>query len=179
MKKFDIRKMARIAVISALLCIMGPIVLPIPFSPVPISLAILGIFLAVVILDMWEAIISICVYILLGLVGMPVFSGFSGGAGKLLGPTGGYIIGYIPFAIIAALFINKFKRKILWSVIGMILGLAVCYLIGTIWLAIGARMTFKAALVAGVIPFIPFDLIKLAVSICIGRPVHRAVKRMS
>lgn len=177
MKKLTTAKLVRIALMAAVLCVLGPLTFPLSFSPVPISLAIFGIFLTLVIIEPSEAFTSIVVYILLGLVGMPVFSNFTGGVGKLFGPTGGYIIGYIPFALISWFFIKKFNRKVPFLVIGMLLGLASCYILGTAWLAISAGMTFKAALVAGVIPFVPFDIIKLVLAILIGLPVRRSIRR--
>ena len=172
---FSIQSMTRIALSTAILCILGPISFPIAISEVPISLGILGIFLAVIILGLKEGTISVALYILLGLVGLPVFAGYTGGIAKLIGPTGGYIIGYIPLAIIAGLFIHFFKRK-LWAIVtGMILAVIVCYAFGTAWLAISAHLTFQAALMAGVIPYIPFDLAKLFLSLAIGIPVHNAI----
>ena len=169
------QKLVRIALMAAILCILGPLSFPLPFSAVPVSLSILGIFLAIVILEPVDAVASIALYILLGLVGLPVFSGFTGGVAKLFGPTGGYIIGYIPLVLIAWLFVKLFNRKIVFLCAGLILGTLACYALGTTWLAISAGMTFKAALLAGVIPFIPFDIAKLAISVLIGLPVRKSL----
>ena len=110
------------ALMTAITCILAPMALPIPVSPVPISLAyILGTKLSVV---------SYVLYLLLGTVGLPVFSGFSGGVGKLLGPTGGYLIGFIFLAAISGFFVEKFPAKIYMHVVGMIIGMAICYIFG-------------------------------------------------
>ncbi|MBQ2626240.1 MAG: biotin transporter BioY [Eubacterium sp.] len=168
-----VKTMTTTALITAVICILGP--LAIPIGPVPISLGVLGILLGVYILGMWKGTLACLLYLLIGLVGLPVFSGFSGGAGKLLGPTGGYLIGYIPLALIAGCFIDRFYQNIPMQVFGMVLGIAVLYLFGTVWLAHQVDMSFKAALAAGVIPFIPFDLGKLVVSIILGRAVRNAL----
>jgi len=177
-KKLSVKQLTRIGLSAAVLCILSPFSIPIPVSQIPITLSIFAIFLVLVVLGMKEGLISIIIYILLGAVGLPVFSGFSGGIGKLLGPTGGYIIGYIPLAIIAGLFIDKFNRKLVPMVLGMILGTASCYLLGTLWLMHSASLTLSAALAAAVIPYIPFDLGKLVVAVLVGLPVHKAVKKI-
>ena len=117
-------------------------------------------------------------FILLGLVGVPVFSGFSGGVGKLMGPTGGYIIGYLFVSLIAGLFIDKFTSKLYMHACGMVLGTAVCYAFGTLWLAKTAHMAFKAALLAGVIPFIPADIVKIIIALLTGPALRKAINKM-
>ena len=93
--------MAVTALMTAVTCILAP--LSIPIGPVPISLTNFAIYLSLYLLDWKKGTISYILYLLLGLVGLPVFSGFTGGIGKLAGPTGGYIIGFIPMAIIAGI----------------------------------------------------------------------------
>ena len=89
------KTMALIGVMAAVTCILGPLSLAIPVSPVPISLGLLGVAFAVYMLGMKKGTLSVLIYLLLGLVGLPVFSGFSGGFAKLAGPTGGYLIGFL------------------------------------------------------------------------------------
>ncbi len=117
--------------------------------------------------------ISYLIYLLIGLVGIPVFSGFTSGPGKLFGPTGGYLIGFIPLALIAGFFINHFRNKKVLCFLGMILGTAVCYALGTSWLAIQAHMGFQAALMAGVIPFLPGDFIKMILALLIAPQIRK------
>ena len=162
---------------AAVLCILGPLSLPIPISPVPISLGMFGVYLTVYILGLMRGTISVCIYILLGLVGLPVFTGFAGGIGKVAGPTGGYIVGYIFMSLIIGFAVDKWDDNYLIKAGGMLVGTAVCYLFGTLWLAKQAAMSFSAALWAGVIPFIPGDLIKLAVAVLVGEQVRRRLLR--
>ncbi len=175
-RKLDVGTMAVIAVMTAIMCIFGPMSLPI--GPVPISLTVLTVYLAVFILGTWKGTLAYIIYLLIGLAGVPVLSGYTSGPAKLFGPTGGYLIGFIPMAIISGIFIDKFWKNIALQVTGMILGLIVCYAFGTAWLAVEASMDLHAALWAGVIPFIPFDLIKIAVSVIIGRAVRPRLNRM-
>ena len=145
--------MAVTALMTAVTCILAP--LSIPIGPVPISLTNFAIYLSLYLLDWKKGTISYILYLLLGLVGLPVFSGFTGGIGKLAGPTGGYIIGFIPMAIIAGIVIDKFSQR--WiQILGMIVGTAICYAFGVC-----------------VIPFIPADLIKMVIAMIIGPEIRK------
>jgi biotin transport system substrate-specific component len=160
---------------TAVTCVLAPLSLPI--GPVPISLTNLAIYFALYILGMKKGTISYIVYLFIGLVGVPVFSGFTGGPAKLIGPTGGYLIGFVFMAMIAGIFIDKFKGKMVPSMVGMILGTLVCYGFGTAWLAYQGQMNFKAALLAGVIPFIPGDLIKMVLAAVFGPQIIKRLRR--
>lgn len=171
--KFSTRKLVLIALMTAITCIFAPFSIPIPVSPVPISLTNLVIMISIYVLGFKDATISYIVYLLLGLAGLPVFSGFTGGFGKLAGPTGGYLIGFIFLALIAGLFVDKFPKNRILAVVGMIIGMAVTYIFGTEWLAIQLKMTFVAALSVGVIPYLAGDAVKIIIAIIIG-PVLRS-----
>ena len=110
---------------TAVFCLLGPLSLNIPISPVPISLGMLALYFVTSVLGMKLGTFSVLAYILLGLAGLPVFTGFTGGAGKLLGPTGGYIIGYIFMALICGFFVDKWGNRLIMEILGMVLGTAV------------------------------------------------------
>ncbi|MCD8045325.1 MAG: biotin transporter BioY [Clostridiales bacterium] len=169
--KLTIYEIAMIAVITAVTCILAP--LSIPIGPVPISLTSMVIYFSLYILGWKKATISCIIYLLIGLAGVPVFSGFTSGPAKLFGTTGGYLIGFIPMALIAGIFIEKFYGKWYLCLLGMILGTIVCYALGTAWLAVQANMGLKAALMAGVIPFIIGDLIKMILAMKIGPLIRK------
>lgn len=176
-KKFSIQQMALMGVMTAVICVLAPFSIPIPFSPVPISLTNLAICITIYALGMWKGTVCYLLYLLIGLVGLPVFSGFSSGPAKLVGPTGGYLIGFIFLTLISGFFIDRFMNKMWLCFIGMILGVATCYLFGTVWLAYMAHMSFNAALWAGVIPFIPGDLVKTIIAMILGPQLHKALVR--
>lgn len=173
--RMSVREMALIAVMAAVTCVMGP--LSVPIGPVPISLTNLAVYFAIYILGWKRGTVSYVVYLLIGLVGVPVFSGFTGGPGKLLGPTGGYLIGFIFMALICGLFIDRSHQKIVPSMIGMILGTIVCYAFGTVWLAYQAHYTMMQALAAGVIPFIPCDLLKMVIAAVLAPQVRKRLAK--
>ncbi|MGI6205528.1 MAG: biotin transporter BioY [Anaerovoracaceae bacterium] len=165
------------ALMAALICILGPLSIPLPISPVPISLTNLAIYFTVMLIGWKRGTVSYIIYLLIGLCGVPVFSSFTGGPGKLLGPTGGYLIGFIFMTIIAGLFVEKFDGKYAMYFAGMILGTLVTYAFGTAWLAFEASMSFKAALFAGVIPFIPGDLAKMIVAVFAGGAIKKRLQK--
>lgn len=153
------------ALMSAVTCVLAPLALPV--GPVPITLVNLVICLSVYLLGGRLAFFSCLVYVLLGLAGMPVFAGFTGGAGKLLGPTGGYILGYLVLAAVSGVFVDRFHSRILHG-LGMIVGTVLCYVLGTVWYSISAKTTPAAALTLCVLPFIPGDVVKIGVVLTFG-----------
>lgn len=161
--KSKVFSMVLTALMAAILCATAPIALPI--GPVPVSLATFVLYIIVVLLGWKLGTLSCLLYLLIGLVGVPVFSGYAAGPAKLFGPTGGYLIGYILLTLIAGFFCDKFKGKIYMYAIGMVIGTAALYTLGTAWLAFQAHMTLSAALTAGVIPFLAGDAAKIVVSL--------------
>ena len=171
------KSLAIIGLMTAITCILGPLSIPLPFSPVPISLTNLAIYFAIYVLGMKKGSISYLIYLLIGFVGLPVFSAFSSGPAKLFGPTGGYLIGFLFMALICGFFIDKWSQNYILQFAGMILGTAVCYLFGTLWLAHQANLSFYAALAAGVIPFIPGDLAKIIIALIAGPQIRKRLKK--
>lgn len=175
--KLSVGQIAVIGLMTAVTCVLAPF--SVPVGPVPISLTSFAIYLSLYVLGMKEGTLSYLIYLLMGLIGLPVFSGFTSGPQKLLGPTGGYLIGFIPMVILSGLVIdhaNETKGKVRSQVIcfaGMIFGTIICYILGTAWLAYQANMDWKAALFAGVIPFIPGDLAKMTIAALAGPKIRR------
>ncbi len=161
--KLTVREMTSIALFTAVTCILAP--LSIPIGPVPITLTNLVLYFSIYMLGTRDAAVSYLIYLLLGFVGLPVFSGFTGGPGKLFGPTGGYLIGFIVMIIIAGILIPKAKGRRGVEGIVFAAGTVIVYLLGTIWLSYSAGMDFRAALFAGVIPFIPGDAVKIILAV--------------
>ena len=176
-KTFSVQKMAIIALMTAVLCILAPISIPVFISPVPISLGVLAIYLTAYVLSPLDATISVIIFILLGTFGLPVFSGYSGGLSKLVGPTGGYIIGFLFTVYISSLFIHM-KKGIIYDVIGMITGLALCYILGTIWFSYQQGKGFIASLLLCVVPFLIGDAIKIIVAVILGTQINKRLAHL-
>lgn len=161
-------RLVLISMVTAITCVLAPFAIPIPVSPVPISLTNLVLLISVYILGWKDATISYFVYLLLGAAGLPVFSGFAGGPGKIAGPTGGYLLGFIFMTILAGIFVERFSDRRSLIVIGMVLATAIAYAFGTAWLAFQMEIPFTAALSVGVIPYLPGDTLKIILAVIIG-----------
>ena len=177
-RSLSVLQMALIGVMTAITCILGPLSIQIPGTPVPISFTNLAIYITLYVLGMKDGTISYLIYLLLGVVGLPIFSSFTGGPAKLAGPTGGYLIGFIFMALIAGFFIDRFPKKYWFHVIGMVLGTAVCYLFGTVWLCYQMKIGFIAGLWAGCIPYLPGDGVKIVISVILGPVLRHAVNQV-
>ncbi len=173
-KQFMVKNLTITAMMTAILCVLAPFYIPI--GDVPITAATLVIYIAAVLLGTKRSIICVILYILIGMVGIPVFSGWKSGFAVIAGPTGGYLIGYIFIALCTGLS-QKIGRgkipKIPMLLLGMLLGTLICYTLGTTWLALQLSLSFEAALWAGVIPFLLGDIIKFIVTVVIAIPVRR------
>jgi len=165
--------MAMAALAAAVLCVIGP--LSIPIGPVPLSLATFVIYLALYLLGWKWGCAAVVVYVLLGASGLPVFSGFSGGLGKVLGPTGGYIVGYIFMALTAGLLVEYGRGRVL-QFAGMLLGTAVLYAFGTAWFCFQGGFALGEAMQKCVWIFIPGDLVKMAAAAVIGPLLRQRVE---
>jgi biotin transport system substrate-specific component len=134
----------------------------IPLQPVPITLHTLFLNLAAALLGGPLGALSQVVYILLGIIGLPVFSGGKAGFGVLMGPTGGYLIGFVIGAIVIGKLVGARPRPgFLWLFFSMTVGLAVVYLCGVLQLIQVAKLTPAKALTVGVLPFLPGDFLKI------------------
>lgn len=171
----SIRWMAKVALMAAVMCILGP--LSIQIGPIPISFTNLVIYFSIYLLGTWKGTLSYLVYMLLGLIGLPVFSGGQGGIPKLFGVTGGYIFGFIFTAIISGIFIEKWKDNSPLHFLGMTLGTAVCYGFGTVWFVVLTKSTFWGALCVCVFPFILGDVIKMLVAVLLGTKIRERLIR--
>lgn len=176
--KNNIQNLTLTALMAAILCIMGPIVIPI--GMVPMSFANMAIYLTIIILDKKKVIVSTVIYLLIGLVGIPVFAGFSGGAGKLFGPTGGYLIGYLALSFIGGSLLEKgiYRRKVWNQILALSAGTICLYLVGTMWLMYQSKMNLITALSVGVFPFFIFDVIKILLAISVGNSIKRRIAFM-
>ncbi len=173
------KRMVFISLTTAITCIFAPLSIPIPVSPVPITLTNLVLFISIFVLGWKDSLISYTVYLLIGFAGLPVFSGFTGGIGKLVGPTGGYLIGFFFLILIEGLFIQYFPYKKSSAFIGMALGMAATYLFGTMWLAIQMNITFIAALSVGVLPYLLGDAVKIAAALVLAPMLQSRLMNIS
>ncbi len=175
LKKLDTQSLAYAALCTALIAICSWISIP---AQVPFTLQTFAVFLICDLLGS-TAILSVLLYLLLGAIGIPVFAGFSGGISVLFGPTGGYLIGFIAIALLLTAWRRLFGERL--KSIGMLLGLLLCYLFGTIWFVLvyargGNTVSFAVALSWCVLPYIVPDLLKIALARLIAARLRPALK---
>lgn len=168
---FNVRSMVFTAIFAALICVAAPYAIPMP-GLVPISLGTFAIYLTGAMLGGKRGTVAVCVYILLGAVGLPVFTGFMGGFAKLLGPTGGYIVGYIPLVLLTGIFSDMQPKKHWTMPVGMVIGTAVMYAFGTAWFMIMNGSPLGTALMNCVVPFLIGDTIKIVLATVIAVPLR-------
>lgn len=169
------KKMILCALFAALTAVCSMISIPLPFTPVPINLATLSVFLAGGLLGSRYGALSQLVYVILGAAGLPVFHSFTGGLGILTGPTGGYIIGYIAAAWLIGFMSEKLGHGFLKNIISMIAGLAVCYALGTMWFMYITSTGLPAAVIMCIVPFLIGDAIKIAAGALLVNKLYKLV----
>ena len=163
------------ALFAAILCVLAPI--SVSVGAIPVSLGTFCVCVLALLVDRRCVPIAILLYAALGTVGLPVFAGFVGGGHILIGPTGGYLFGYIPMALTVS-FVAGNDRKPLRMIVAMILGYAVCYGFGAGWYMISANVNLKAALIVGVLPFLPFDAVKIAAACALTMLLGKRIDRL-
>ena len=173
--KTSIKGIVYAALFGALTAAGAYIVIPLP--PIPITAQTFFLYVASVLLGGSLGALSQFIYLMLGVVGLPVFAGGKAGIGVIFGPTGGYLLGFI----LAAFVIGKIAEVkkgagIFWYIMAMLWGMLIIYFIGSLWLAATARITLNKALVIGALPFIPGDIIKILLAAIIAVRVKNRIK---
>lgn len=167
------KDLSLVALFAALTAVGGFI--SIPFYPVPLTLQVFFVLLSGTILGKKLGALSQIIYLGIGAIGAPVFHNFTGGMGILLGPTGGFLIGFIPGAYMAGLVYERFNNgKIRFS--GLILSLVPIYVIGILWLSLITGMSLEKAILVGGIPFIPGDFVKSIIVFLVEKKVKNYLK---
>lgn len=162
-----------IGLFAALIAVCAWIAIPLMVS---VTLQTFAVCLTAGLLGWKRATLTTIVYILLGIIGLPVFTGFNSGLAAVTGPTGGYIVGFIFTALIVGFAVEKVGRKIWQNVVFMVIGILVCYLFGTVWFVIAYKVSFVSALSTCVIPFLLPDAVKIVLAAVLVNRLKRFVK---
>ena len=166
-------EMTKMALMVAMNCVSAYIIIPLPFSLSPLALQTMIVNLTGYVLNAKQAFMTMLVYLLVGLAGVPVFTGGSAGPGKLFGPTGGYIIGFLFTAVFLAYFRGEkysFKR---YALLGCVIGIPLIYVFGVVQLKLITGMGWDKAILTGALPFIPLDIVKCLAAAVIAGPINR------
>ena len=170
------REMTKMALMIAILCISNYLIIPLPFSMSPIALSTMIVNLNGMVLDVKQCLTSLMAYLLIGLAGVPVFTGGSAGPGKLFGPTGGYIIGWVVAAVLIAYLRSKEYSFKQYAFLGIVISIPVIYLFGVVQLQYLTQMGWSKALLTGALPFIPMDIVKAVAAAYLAGPILRIMK---
>lgn len=177
---FRLVRLVVAALFPALVTVLGQVAIPLPFTPVPITGQTLGVMLAGALLGARLGFLSMALFVLLVAVGLPLLSSGKGGIGALLGPTGGYVLGFPVAAGVTGWLVERFEKggrpvgpaKLFVAIAAG--GLVVEYVLGASWLAVVANLTPVQALVNGVLPFIPGDVLKAVLAALLAAAIRRA-----
>lgn len=162
------------ALFAAIISILAQV--NIPLQPVPITGQTLAIGLAATILGKKYGTLSVLLYLLIGSVGVPVFAEMSGGLGVVVGPTGGYLLGFIPSAFLIGWYIEKTSSSVFQAFIANVIGMVTSLVFGTIWLKFAASISWTVAISTGVLPFILVGLLKAFLAAYLGVVVKKRLK---
>lgn len=165
-KTNDLKRLTAIALFAALTAVFSKIFIPLPFTPIPVTLQVLGVLVAGLVLGPKEGFLSQLLYLLIGILGIPVFSK-GGGLAYLLGPTGGFLWSFPVAAFITGYLSRRKTGSVFMAALGGVLALAIIYLMGTFQLSLLMKKGFITAIEFAVLPFIPADLFKLLISLTI------------
>ncbi len=170
-----LRHMTAAGIFAAFMCIISPFAVPV--GPISVTLATFAVYLSGAVLGKKLGGTAVMIYLLLGFIGLPVFSGFAGGIQRLFGATGGYMVGYIPCAYITGLFADKFKKA--WAYpVGMTLGTALLYAFGTAWFCLLTGSKIIPALLTCVTPFLIGDVLKIIAASALAVKLRPLADRM-
>lgn len=173
------RSLVLAALCAALIGVLAQVAVPVPFSPVPFTGQMLGVFLTGAVLGRKLGVISVLTYVLLGVLGLPVFARGMSGVSVLLGPSGGYLVGFVAGVYVLGFVVERGtegERGYLRSAAGMLLCLIITYLFGLVQLSLVMNLSFKEALLVGAVPFIPVDVVKALLAARLAVPVRKALR---
>jgi biotin transport system substrate-specific component len=166
----NLQKMVLAALMAALTA--AGAYMAIPIGPVPIVLQSLFVILSGLVLGSRWAAASMAIYLLAGIIGLPVFAGGSGGLTKLLGPTGGYLVGFLLAAYFIGLVAERSGGRLWINLLGLVAGSLLIYLCGVAWLKTILDISFNKALAMGMWPFLPGDALKIAAALALERSLR-------
>ena len=176
-KKVSTQDLLYSAIFTALTAALSYVIIPLPFSPVPITGQTFAIMLCGAVLTTKQTFFSVLSYILIGLVGVPVFSGGTAGPGVVFGAKAGYIWGFLIGALVISLLAPKAKNWPAMAIACFSGGVVVVYLLGILWLARFTGMTVSQAFSVGALPFIPGDIFKVLVASFVALKLRRMLKK--
>lgn len=184
-RRVDTRALTKTAICVALLCVSSYLAIPIPFTPILITAQTILVNLIALVLTPRQSFVAMLVYTALGLCGLPVFSGGMGGLSKFLGPTGGYVIGFLVMCPLVGWLKEKLKDRgvlryafLRYSLVTVLIGMPVIYFFAALHMCLVMGMDVRAALMAAVVPFILGDALKSVAASYLGMVLNKILKKL-
>ena len=174
-RTFTVSDIVWCAAMTALIVVCSWITVPL-IPDIPFTMQTFAIFFALEFAGALRGTVSLLVYLALGAVGVPVFSGFRGGVGHLLGPTGGYLVGFILTCAVYRMFEKQFESGRAFHYVSLALALVACYAAGTVWFVIQTKTPVGAAVVKCVLPYIAPDAVKIALAVFLASKLKKIIK---
>ncbi len=177
--KLQLRDWIISALFASIIAVLAQISIPIPISPVPISGQTLAVGLAATILSTRCSLLAITIYLLMGAIGLPVFSNFKGGLSVIFGVTGGYLISFILVAFLISFYLERTSYRLANAIIINLIAMIITLIIGAIWLKILSSHSWHNALIAGIYPFIPLGIVKGFASAWLGITIRQRLVKLN
>jgi biotin transport system substrate-specific component len=177
-KNIQLRDLIYAALLAALTCVLSFVTIPLPISSVPITGQTLAVMLAGCVLTTRQAAFSMITFLLLGIIGLPVFAGGASGMPEIAGPRGGYLIGFLIGAIVISLLKGKNNNIVRLGIANVTGGIVAIYIFGVLRLSLYKGLGLHAAIVGGALPFIPGDILKVLIATFVGVAVNRQLKHI-
>lgn len=171
----------RMTVLSALFAALIAVgaFIAIPIGPVPIVMQNFFVLLTGLLLGPRWGLIACGVYLLAGALGLPVFAGGTGGVGRFFGPTGGYLLAYLPAVFLTGWISQNKKKAVVWDSLAMIVASIVIYALGASWLKVSTGMTWSKSLAVGMLPFLIGDVLKIIAAVVVARAARPMIRHYS
>ena len=171
----------RMTVLSALFAALIAVgaFIAIPIGPVPIVMQNFFVLLTGLLLGPRWGLIACGVYLLAGALGLPVFAGGTGGIGRFFGPTGGYLLAYLPAVFLTGWISQNKKKAVVWDSLAMIMASIVIYALGVSWLKVSTGMTWSKSLAVGMLPFLIGDVLKIIAAVVVARAARPMIRHYS
>ena len=160
-----------VAMCASIICLLAQVTIPLPL--IPITGQTLAIGIVATILGSKHGSITVFVYLILGLIGLPVFSQFTSGFGILFGPTGGYLLGFLPTAYLIGLWLEKIRYTYIQAFIANMIGMCITLILGAVWLKLFTELSWQEAFVTGIFPFLPVGILKAFLAAWFGIAIRQ------
>lgn len=174
-KRLNVQSMAQIALCTTILCISSYIIIPLPFTPIVLSMQTVMVNLIGLLLNPGQAAWCVLIYLMMGLVGLPVFSGGTSGAGKLFGPTGGFYFGFLAAVVVISLLKGRKIHTVRYALVTIFAGIPIQHFFAVLFMCFHNGYNIRAAVMTVSLPFLPGDIVKCVTASFLAAALNKAL----